>query len=192
MLNKNFAPEPTQNGVRDGNRVIGYSGLVRQLDKGRYDKCLPEGMRMLACIFEAKQNGWLSLPIDKEIIIWRWLVAAVFISEEMEKNGTVDVHRGDGGIDTATVYSGKHGAISVYPGPERFALANHLEGCAIEKYGQKLGQQLALRMYQDMVVTDKDSGFRLSTMGREGLNILHDSFIKQIQTEGMPGMPVMH
>ena len=111
---------------------------------------------------------------------------------EMEKNGTVDVHRGDGGIDTATVYSGKHGAISVYPGPERFALANHLEGCAIEKYGQKLGQQLALRMYQDMVVTDKDSGFRLSAMGREGLNILHDSFIKQIQTEGMPGMPVMH
>lgn len=68
MLNKNFAPEPTQNGVRDGNRVIGYSGLVRQLDKGRYDKCLPEGMRMLACIFEAKQNGWLSLPIDKELL----------------------------------------------------------------------------------------------------------------------------
>ncbi|WP_313083040.1 hypothetical protein [Atlantibacter sp.] len=192
MLNKDLPPEATQNGVRDGNRVLGYSGLLRQLDKGRYDKYLPEWMRMIACIFEAKQNGWLILPIDKEIIIWRWLVAAVFIAEEQEKNGTVDVQNDNGGIDTATVYSGKHGAISVYPCPERFALANHLEGCAIEKYGQKLGQQLALRMYQDMVVADKDSGFRLSAMGREGLNILHDSFIRQIQTEGMPDMPVMH
>ena len=192
MLNKNFTPEATQNGVRDGNRVLGYSGLVRQLDKGRYDKCLPEGMRMLACIFEAEAKGWLSLPIDKEIIIWRWLIVAVFISEEQEKNGTIDVPNDEGGVDTAVIYSGASGSISVYPGPERFALANHLEGCAIEKYGQKLGQQLALRMYQDMVVADKDSGFRLSAMGREGLDILHDSFIRQIQTEGMPGMPVMH
>jgi len=29
-------------------------------------------------------------------------------------------------------------------------------------------------------------------MGREGFNILHDSFIEQIQKEGMPDMPVMH
>jgi hypothetical protein len=29
-------------------------------------------------------------------------------------------------------------------------------------------------------------------MGREGFNMLHDGFIEQIQTEGMPDMPVMH
>lgn len=42
------------------------------------------------------------------------------------------------------------------------------------------------------MIADPEHGFRLSTMGREGLDILHDSFIEQIQTEGMPGMPVMH
>ncbi|MDQ6513426.1 hypothetical protein QQO22_14485 [Klebsiella pneumoniae] len=51
---------------------------------------------------------------------------------------------------------------------------------------------LALRMYQDMVVCDNEYGFRLSAMGREGFNLLHDGFIEQIHTEGMPGMPVMH
>ena len=29
-------------------------------------------------------------------------------------------------------------------------------------------------------------------MGREGFNLLHDSFIEQIQTEGVPDMPIMH
>ena len=95
-------------------------------------------------------------------------------------------------MDVATIYSGKNGSISVSPGPERLALANHIEGLAIEKYGQELGQQMALRMYQDMVVSDALCGFRLSAMGREGFAMLHDSFIEQIQTEGMPDMPVMH
>ncbi|QFH70923.1 hypothetical protein FR762_14870 [Enterobacter sp. E76] len=192
MMNKDFTPEATQNGVRAGNRVLGYSGLVRQLDKGRYDKCLPEGMRMVACIFEAVENGWLSFSIDKEIIIWRWIVVAAFIAEEQEKNGTIDVPNDEGGVDTAVIYSGASGSISIYPGPERLALANHIEGCAVQKYGQELGLQLALRMYQDMLLMDDVCGFRLSVMGREGLNLLHDSFIEQIQTEGMPDMPVMH
>ncbi|WP_228304012.1 DUF1989 domain-containing protein, partial [Klebsiella michiganensis] len=42
---------------------------------------------------------------------------------------------------------------------ERFALANHIEAGAIEKYGQKEGLPLALRMYQDMVVCDNEYGF---------------------------------
>ena len=67
-----------------------------------------------------------------------------------------------------------------------------MEGLAIEKYGQELGQQMALRMYRDMLDTDAENGLQLSKMGREGFNLLHDSFIEQIQKEGMPDMPVMH
>ncbi|MDG1643728.1 hypothetical protein DA718_12580 [Klebsiella huaxiensis] len=172
--------------------MIGYSAAIRELDNGRYDKNIADGMEILACVMEAVESNWVTLNIEKQIIVWRWLLVAVFISEEQEKNGGIDVPNEDGGVDKAVIYSGKHGAISVYPGPERFALANHVEICAIEKYGPDVGQQLALRMYQDMVVADDDSGFRLSAMGREGFNLLHDSFIEQIQTEGMPGMPVMH
>lgn len=192
MISPGINPEPTSTGIRFGDRVIGYSAAIRHLDNGGYDKCLADGMDLLACIMEGVESGWFMPGTDKQIIIWRWLLVAVFITEEQEKNGTVDVPNDEGGVDNAVVYSGKNGSISVYPGPERFALANHVEGCAIEKYGPELGQQLALRMYQDMIMTDEDCGFRLSAMGREGFNLLHDSFIDQIQTEGMPGMPVMH
>ncbi len=192
MIDSVFNPEPTSTGIRFGNRVIGYSAAIRLLDNGRYDKNIAEGMEILACVMEAVESNWITLNIEKQIIVWRWLIAAVFITEEREKNGTVDVLNDEGGVDTAVIYSGEHGAISVYPGPERFALANHIEAGAIEKYGSDVGQQLALRMYQDMVVADDESGFRLSAMGREGFNLLHDGFIEQIHTEGMPGMPVMH
>ncbi|MGS2868878.1 hypothetical protein [Enterobacter ludwigii] len=192
MVDSTFNPEPTSNGIRFGRRVIGYSTAIRSLDSGRYDRNLTKGLEVLACIMEAEESGWITLNIEKQIIVWRWLLAAVFITEEQEKNGTVEIPNDEGGVDTAVIYSGEHGAISVYPGPERFALANHIEVGAIEKYGADVGQQLALRMYQEMVVADDDSGFRLSAMGREGFNLLHDSFIEQIQTEGMPGMPVMH
>ena len=192
MVDSVFSPEPTSTGIRFGNRVIGYSVAVRQLDDGQYDKRIPDGMDLLACILEAVESGWITLSIGKQIIVWRWLLVAVFITEELEKNGTIDVANEQGGFDSAVIFSGKHGAISVYPAPERFTLANHVEGCAIQKYGLKIGQQLALRMYQDMVVTDNERGFKLSPLGREGFDMLHDSFIQQIQTEGMPDMPVMH
>ncbi|CAH5524090.1 hypothetical protein AI2941V1_0827 [Enterobacter cloacae] len=192
MVNSAFTPEPTSTGIRFGNRVIGYSVAVRQLDNGNYDKRIPDGLDLLACIMEAIESGWFTPGIESEIIIWRWMLVAVFITEEQAKNGTVEVANDSGGFDTAVIYSGQHGSISVYPAPERFALSSHVEGLAIEKYGQELGQQMALRMYRDMLDTDAENGLRLSKMGREGLNLLHDSFIEQIQKEGMPDMPVMH
>lgn len=39
-----FNPEPTSTGIRFGNRVIGYSAAIRQLDNGHYDKNIAEGM----------------------------------------------------------------------------------------------------------------------------------------------------
>lgn len=192
MINSTITPEPTLTGIRFGNRIIGYSTAVRQIDNGNYDKRIPDGLDLIACIMEGIESGWFMPCIEKQIILWRWLVVAVFIAEEQEKNGTVDVQNDKGGVDTAVVYTGKPGSISIYPWSERFALANHIEAGAIEKYGPDVGQQMALRMYQDMVVTDEKCGFRLSAMGREGFNILHDSFIELIQKDGMPDMPVMH
>ncbi len=192
MLNSTFKPEPTSTGIRLGNRIIGYSAAVRQLDNGHYDKQIPDGMELLACIMEAVESGWFVPSEEKLLILWRWLVVAVFITEQLQKNGTVDVPNNDGGVDTAVIYSSNSGSISVYPGPERFALASYLEGGAIEKYGTELGQQMALGMYRDMVEMDAENGLRLSIFGRDGFGLLHDSFIEQIQTEGMPSNPVIH
>lgn len=192
MVDSSFTPEPTSSGIRFGNRVIGYSVAVRQLDNGNYDKRIPDGLELLACIMEGIESGWFTPGIEKEIILWRWMLVAVFITEEQEKNGTCEVANDSGGFDKAVIYSGQHGSISIYPAPERFALANHVEGIAIEKYGQELGQQMALRMYKGMLAEDEVQGLQLSQFGREGFNLLHDSFIEQIQKEGMPDMPVIH
>ncbi|KVI88429.1 hypothetical protein [Enterobacter hormaechei] len=192
MVDSSFTPEPTSSGIRFGNRVIGYSVAVRQLDNGNYDKRIPDGLELLACIMEGIESGWFNPGIEKEIILWRWMLVAVFITEEQEKNGTCEVANDSGGFDKAVIYSGQRGSISIYPAPERFALANHVEGIAIEKYGQDLGQQMALRMYKGMLAEDEVQGLQLSQFGREGFNLLHDSFIEQIQKEGMPDMPVMH
>ncbi|KVJ34758.1 hypothetical protein AWS34_00810 [Enterobacter hormaechei subsp. steigerwaltii] len=186
------APETTPNGIKIGYRVIGWSGAVNQFDGSRFDSRPSEGMRWLACIFDAYAAGWVDLGTKKELVLWRWLVATVFINEEKDKNGTVEVPNGDGGVDIAVIYSGKKGNLSIYPGPLRFSLANHVERIAIEKYGVCEGSALALRMYQDMVIADPGCGFRISPFGRKGLEMLHDDYIGEINANGMPEMPVMH
>lgn len=192
MSSKYDAPETSPNGIKIGSRVIGWSGAVKQFDSPRFDFRNSEGLRWLACIMDAVAVGWVSLGTEKELILWRWLVATVFINEEKDKNGTIEIPNEDGGVDIAVIYSGKKGNLSIYPGPLRFSLANHVEGIAIEKYGVCEGSALALRMYQDMVIADPEDGFRMSPFGREGLEMLHDDYIGMIKTSGMPEMPVMH
>lgn len=191
-MNVELNHESTPDGIKTGSRVIGYSAAIRQLDGGYYDKRISEGLRVLACIQDAKAHGWLNLSIEREVVIWRWLVVAVFINEERDKNGTVEIPNDEGSTDLAIIYAGENGGMSIYPGPVRLSLANHVEGCAIEKYGTETGLKLALRMYQDMVVMCPDNGVKLSAMGREGLEMLHDSFIEMINTKGMPDTPVVH
>ncbi|HFL4433160.1 hypothetical protein AB2888_16650 [Escherichia coli] len=192
MSSKYDIPEATPNGIKIGNRVIGWSGAVKQFDGPRFDSRPSEGLRWLACIMDAEASGWVALYVKKELILWRWLVATVFINEERDKNGTIDIPNESGGVDTAVIYSGKKGDLSIYPGPLRFSLANHVESIAIEKYGVEKGSMMALRMYQNMVIADPEDGFRMSPFGREGLEMLHDDYIGMIKTSGMPDMPVMH
>ncbi|HFO4008020.1 TPA: hypothetical protein ACHYXZ_005410, partial [Escherichia coli] len=78
--------------------MIGYSTAVRQIDNGNYDKRIPDGLDLIACIMEGIESGWFMPCIEKQIILWRWLVVAVFIAEEQEKNGTVDVQNDKGGV----------------------------------------------------------------------------------------------
>lgn len=192
MSSKYDIPEATPNGIKIGNRVIGWSGAVKQFDGPRFDSRPSEGLRWLACIMDAEASGWVALHVKKELILWRWLVATVFINEERDRNGTVDIPNESGGVDTAVIYSGKKGDLSIYPGPLRFSLANHVEGVAIEKYGVEKGSKMALRMYQDMVIADPGDGFRMSPFGREGLEMLHDDYIGMIKTSGIPDAPVLH
>lgn len=173
-------------------RMTGYRTAISQLDSGHYDDDLPAGMRVVAGVWDAESKGYYTPTDERRAIVWRWVVACLFILEQMDKNGTVDVVNEDGGTDRAVKYVGRHGGISIYPATERFSLANHIEGLALEKYGADAGLLLAVQMYQGMTEAVPGEGLKLSQMGREGLEMIHDGFIEMLNTEGMPAEPTAH
>ncbi|EPG5567107.1 hypothetical protein R4R44_002973, partial [Escherichia coli] len=85
----------------------------------------------------------------------------------------------------AVVYNGMYGFMTIYPGPIRFALQQYIEWNLIQKYGEAEGMGRALFLYQKMLTTSPDKGFILSDMGREGLEILLDEIINEMNTHGM-------
>ncbi|MCE0825549.1 hypothetical protein LVQ78_05830 [Buttiauxella sp. A2-C2_NF] len=185
--------EATPNGIRFDSRIIGYSGVIRQLEAGGFDSSLANGLLVVAEIQLADTNNWFSPSDEQMAIIWRWLIACIFIHEQQDKNGMVMVESEDGSTSRAVLYAGEHGGIAIYPSTERCSLATHIEGIAIQKYGAEAGLQRAIQLYQGMAESDPDgNALRLSQWGREGLTMLHDDFIKMLNTEGIPAAPVAH
>ncbi|HCQ4375420.1 hypothetical protein MZC30_23440 [Escherichia coli] len=193
MKNSEFKPEVTAHGIKIGDTTIDYVEAVRRLDAGEYDYPNTRGLSILQCLAEAYESGILeNCSIDMKVAQWRWLYVTVFINEEGDKNGTVDIPNDNGTTDRAVIYKGKHGCLSIYPGPLRIALQNHVEWGFIEKYGEAEGMGRVLFLYQKMLIADPDNGFIISAMGREGLELLLDEMIHDLNTHGMPEEPVTH
>ncbi|ECK2143405.1 hypothetical protein FQW43_27595 [Salmonella enterica subsp. enterica serovar Enteritidis] len=171
-------------------KLVGWKTVIRWLDEGHYDRDLADGMRLVVALQDGKARGYVRLTDEQEAVIWRWLVTCLFISEQQEKNSVVEIPNDEGSTDLATVYVGEYGALSVYPSGVRLSMATHVEGIAIEKYGREEGLKLAVRMYREM--TDDGGEMSLSAFGRESFTMLHDDYIRMLQTEGMPDAPVMH
>jgi len=185
--------EATPDGIRLDNRLVGYSAAIRQLDGGQFDCSLANGLLVLAEIQLGDTNGWFKPSDEQMAIIWRWLVACLFIHEQQRLNGIVDVANEDGGTDRAVIYAGQYGGMAIYPSTERLSLATHIEGIAIEKYGAVAGLERAIQLYQGMTEVNPDSdALRLSQWGRDSLTMLHDDFIKMLNAEGIPAAPTAH
>lgn len=194
MLEKSgsFSAEATPDGVSMGNRLIGYSSVISQLDDGRFDNPLSEGFGVIAELSLAEINGWFKPSAEQQVNVWRWLVAGVFIVEQMKANGTVEVDQGDGTTAHAVRYVGEQGGIVVYPVTERFSLARNIEELAFEQFTHDNPHQKALMIYQSMLEASPDGGMTLSTWGRDAMTTLHDGFIQMLNTEGMPAAPTAH
>ncbi|MDR3432817.1 MAG: hypothetical protein P4L95_13095 [Rouxiella aceris] len=182
----------SKDGIYKHTKLVGYSAMIRQLDSGQFDNTLSEGFGVIAELSLGEQRGWFAPSDEQRVIVWRWMVAGVFIVEQMRANGTAAVSQSDGTIVQVVRYVGKHGGITVYPATERFSLASHIEGLAFEKYTLDNPHQKALMLYQSMVEESPDGGMKLSQWGREGLEMLHDGFIEMLNTEGMPAAPTAH
>lgn len=192
-------PVATPDGIRltvaepAGTLLLSWHEAVRQLDSGQFDDSLADGLQMITQLQWAAVHGWFVTTNEQKALMWRWIIACLFLLEQAEANGTVEVANEDGGTDLAVIYSGKNGGMAVYPASERMSLATHIEGIAIQKYGAVTGLERAILLYEGMAEVPPAGGpLRLSQWGREALKMLHDDFIRMVNTEGMPAEPTAH
>lgn len=165
---------------------------VQKLDSGEYDADLVEGLRLVAAIWRGMHTGCLVVTDEQNLVLWRWVVAAVYVCEMFDTHGAVEVKNEQGEPEDVAIYSGEQGGIVIYPWSERFALANHVEGLAYEMFPANKAPEMAAAIYRSMVDISPVTGIDMSEEGLKGMALLHDSFIETLKTEGIPAAPVAH
>lgn len=194
---ESFRAEPTPEGLRitssggDGRetvQLIAYDEAVNRLDAGEYDDS-GTGYDIHLAVAEGGNCGYFDFNAQHNVTMWRWLIAATFVSEMKRENGTTTVTEPDGSASQVAIYSNGKAGIVVYPFTERLAMANNIEGALIERYGTEQGTENAIVFYQSML--DVEAG-ELTPAGREILAELHNGFIDDIEQNGLPEAPVAH
>ena len=192
-----FRAEPTPEGLRitssggDGRetvQLIAYDEAVNRLDAGDYDDS-STGYDIHLAVAEGGNCGYFDFTAQHNVTMWRWLIAATFISEMKRENGTTSITEADGTTSKVAIYSNGTAGIVVYPFAERLAMANNMEGAMIERYGIEQGTANAIVFYQAMIDTERGE---LTPFGRETLAELHDGFIADLNENGLPEMPAAH
>ncbi|MBD2799232.1 hypothetical protein [Xenorhabdus szentirmaii] len=174
------------------SEIIGYTEALQSLDAGKYDHDLLLGFELVSAISHGWKAGFYESTSEQRLMLWRWVVSASFVQEQIDRNGTREVDNEKGGTDTAAIYINGTTAITVYPLSERLMLANHVEGIAFEQFGSEKGADMAVIMYMDFINKQPEIGNWLSEKGREGLSILHDDLIKAVETGEFNTMPAIH
>lgn len=169
--------------------LISYESAVNRLDAGEYDDTPNIGYAIHFAVADGGARGWFDFTAQHNVTMWRWLIAATFISEMKRENGTTTITEDDGKSSLVTFYSNGTEGIVVYPFAERLAMANNMEGAMIERYGIEQGTANAIVFYQAMIDTERGE---LTPFGRETLAELHDGFIADLNENGLPEMPAAH
>ncbi|HDZ9166326.1 TPA: hypothetical protein RUY79_001663 [Klebsiella quasipneumoniae subsp. quasipneumoniae] len=169
--------------------LISYESAVNGLDVGEYDDKPDIGYAIHFAVADGGARGWFDFTAQHNVTMWRWLIAATFISEMKRENGTTTITEDDGKSSLVTFYSNGTAGIVVYPFAERLAMANNMEGAMIERYGIEQGTANAIVFYQAMIDTERGE---LTPFGRETLAELHDGFIADLNENGLPEMPAAH
>lgn len=169
--------------------LISYESAVNRLDAGECDDTPNIGYAIHFAVADGGARGWFDFTAQHNLTMWRWLIAATFISEMKRENGTTTITEDDGKSSLVTFYSNGTEGIVVYPFAERLAMANNMEGAMIERYGIEQGTANAIVFYQAMIDTERGE---LTPFGRETLAELHDGFIADLNENGLPEMPAAH
>ena len=169
--------------------LISYESAVNRLDAGEYDDTPNIGYAIHFAVADGGARGWFDFTAQHNVTMWRWLIAAKFVSEMKRENGTTSVTEADGTTSQVAIYSNGNAGMVIYPFAERLAMANNIEGAMIERYGVEQGTENAIVFYRAML--DAERG-ELTPFGRETLAELHDHFIADLDENGWPEMPLAH
>lgn len=175
-----------------GADAVVPESVIQKLESGEYDNDLVEGLRLVAAIWSGMHTGCLVVTDEQNLVLWRWVVAAVYVCEMFDTHGAVEVTNEQGEPEDVAIYSGEQGGIVIYPWSERFALANHVEGLAYEMFPANKATEMAAAIYRSMIDISPVTGIDMSEDGLKGMALLHDSFIETLKTEGIPAAPVAH
>ena len=129
--------------------AISYTEALEVLNDGSFDGDLIFGFELVLAICKGECDGFFNPTNQQRVILWRWIVAASFVAEQADNNGTHQVDNGRGKTITAAIYRNKHATLTVYAASERMLLANHIEGAAYEHYGAENGAIMAVKIYRD-------------------------------------------
>ena len=176
-------------GMYEHVAIITYESAVSRLDAGEYDDTPDIGYAIHFAVADGGARGWFDFTAQHNVTMWRWLIAATFISEMKRENGTTTITEDDGKSSLVTFYSNGTAGIVVYPFAERLAMANNMEGAMIERYGIEQGAANVIVFYQAMIDTERGE---LTPFGRQTLAELHDGFIADLNENGLPEMPAAH
>ncbi len=176
-------------GMYEHVALISYESAVNGLDAGEYDDTPDISYAIHFAVAGGGARGWFNFTPQHEVTMWRWLIAATFVSEMKRENGTATVTEADGTTSKVAIYSNGTAGIVVYPFAERLAMANNMEGAMIERYGVEQGTEKAIVFYQAMIDTERGE---LTPFGRQTLAELHDYFIADLDENGWPEMPLAH
>ena len=106
--------------------LISYESAVNGLDAGEYDDKPDIGYAIHFAVADGGARGWFDFTAQHNVTMWRWLIAATFVSEMKRENGTTTVIEPDGTSSQVAIYSNGKIAIPVYPIAERLAMANNI------------------------------------------------------------------
>ncbi|HCU3531703.1 TPA: hypothetical protein OUT26_001647 [Escherichia coli] len=179
----------SNDGMTERVETVSYIDAVNRLDVGDYDDKPDEGMFIHLAIASGGNQGYFDYTSQHHVIMWRWLIATAFINEMRKENGTVSIIDDSGNHSVVSVYSNGIVAMPLYPVAERLAMANNIEGAMIEKYGVDVGTKNAIIFYSNMFDVEQGT---LTSFGREVLADLHNSFIAELNENGIPEAPVTH
>lgn len=131
-------------GMYEHVALINYEKVVVRLDAGEYDNKTDEGFALHLAVADGGERGWFDFTAQHNVTMWRWLIAATFVSEMKRENGTTTVTEADGTSSQVAIYSNGNAGMVVYPFAERLAMANNIEGAMIERYGVEQGTANAI------------------------------------------------